>query len=427
MVHWAVDAARAVGASPIVLVVGYGADEVRSSFAGHDEVLFAVQDQQLGTGDAVRAGLDVLPEGASSVLVLCGDVPLIPHEELEGLASLQAGQAVSVLSFEAPPPHGYGRMVRDGDAVCGIVEAKDATPEQLAISECNSGSYCFDAEFLRQSIGDLGTNNAQGEFYLTDLVAMAHQRGLGARALIAADAARLAGANDRADLAALQRRAQGLVNTALMRSGVTMDDPDSVWIDAGVSVGVDTVLGPGVRLSGSTSVGAGCRIAQGCVIGDSQVADGAQIHPYSVLESARVEKGCSVGPFARLRPDALLEEGARVGNFVEVKKARLGPGAKANHLAYIGDAQVGAGANIGAGTITCNYDGANKHLTQIGTNSFVGSNSTLVAPVEIEDNAYVGAGSIVTRTVPEGALGVARSKQRNIEGWVARAAPKKDK
>lgn len=424
MVEWVVDAARAAGASPIILVVGYGADQVRQHFADQVDVHFAVQEQQLGTGDAVRAGLEVLPASVDSVFVLCGDVPLIPIEELDALAKQQRGQALSVLTFKAPPPHGYGRMLRQGEELLGIVEAKDASSEQLEIDECNSGTYCFDAQFLRRHIGGLTTDNAQGELYLTDLVAAAQGA---ARGVLAADSARLAGANDRVDLAGLTKRAQALVNEALMRQGVTFEDPENTWVDAGVEVGQDTVLATGVRLAGATKVGSNCQLAQGVVVHDSIIDDGAQINAYSVVESARVASGCSVGPFARLRPGAELGKGARIGNYVEVKNARFGEGAKANHLAYIGDAQVGAGSNIGAGTITCNYDGANKHRTEIGEGSFVGSNSTLVAPVIVEDSAYVGAGSVVTRTVPEGALGVGRAKQRNIEGWVARAAPKKDK
>jgi bifunctional UDP-N-acetylglucosamine pyrophosphorylase/glucosamine-1-phosphate N-acetyltransferase len=426
MIPRVVDAARAAGASPIVLVIGYGAEALRASFAGQSDVLFAVQEQQLGTGDAVRAGLEALPAGSGSVFVLCGDVPLIPSDDLAALAVAQEGRAVSVLSFIEEPPHGYGRVLRTGEALSAIIEAKDADENQLQIAECNSGTYCFDELFLRQRIGGLSTDNAQGEFYLTDLVAMAHH-GAGAVAVVAEDSRRLAGANDRRDLAALQRRAQELINDRMMLSGVTLEDPTTTWIDAGVVVGRDTLIGPGVRLAGNTVIGCDCRLAQGVLISDSQLGDSVAVHAYSVLESARVERACSVGPFARLRPEAHLEEGARVGNYVEIKKARLGAGAKANHLAYIGDAQIGAGSNIGAGTITCNYDGANKHLTTVGAGSFVGSNSTLVAPVTIHDGAYVGAGSVVTREVPEGALGVARAKQRNIEGWVARAAPKKDK
>ena len=405
-------------------MVGYGADQVRQHFADQADVHFAVQEQQLGTGDAVRAGLEVLPASVDSVFVLCGDVPLIPIEELDALAKQQRDQALSVLTFKAPPPHGYGRMLRQGEELLGIVEAKDASSEQLEIDECNSGTYCFDAQFLRRHIGALTTDNAQGELYLTDLVAAAQGA---ARGVLAADSARLAGANDRVDLAGLTKRAQALVNEALMRQGVTFEDPENTWVDAGVEVGQDTVLATGVRLAGATKVGSNCQLAQGVVVHDSIIDDGAQINAYSVVESARVASGCSVGPFARLRPGAELGKGARIGNYVEVKNARFGEGAKANHLAYIGDAQVGAGSNIGAGTITCNYDGANKHRTEIGEGSFVGSNSTLVAPVIVEDSAYVGAGSVVTRTVPEGALGVGRAKQRNIEGWVARAAPKKDK
>ena len=424
MVEWVVDAARATGASPIILVVGYGADEVRAHFADQPDVYFAIQEQQLGTGDAVRAGLEVLPESVDSVLVLCGDVPLIPHHELDALASAQAGNALSVLTFKASPPHGYGRMLRQGEQLLGIVEAKDASADQLEIDECNSGTYCFDASFLRTHISGLTTDNAQGELYLTDLVAAAQGS---ARGVLATDSARLAGANDRVDLAGLTKRAQTLINDALMRQGVTFEDPENTWVDAGVEVSQDTFLATGVRLAGATRVGANCQLAQGVVVTDSIIDNGAQIHAYSVLESARVASGCSVGPFARLRPGAELGKGARIGNYVEVKNASFGEGAKANHLAYIGDAQVGAGSNIGAGTITCNYDGANKHRTTIGEGSFVGSNSTLVAPVTIEDKSYVGAGSVVTRTVPKGALGVGRTKQRNIEGWVARAAPKKDK
>jgi bifunctional UDP-N-acetylglucosamine pyrophosphorylase/glucosamine-1-phosphate N-acetyltransferase len=236
----------------------------------------------------------------------------------------------------------------------------------------------------------------------------------------------LAGVNDRAGLAALAQRAQAQINAAHMAAGVTFEDPASIWVDRGVCIGHDTVLEPGVRLRGETLIGSGCAIAQGVIISDSVVGDGVVIKPYSVLESARVEAGCIVGPFARLRPEAHLETGARVGNFVEIKKARLGAGAKANHLAYIGDAEVGAGANIGAGTITCNYDGAAKHRTEIGASSFIGSNTTLVAPVVVGEGAYVGAGSVITQEVPSGALGVGRGRQRNIEGWVERSAPKKD-
>ena len=425
MVRWVVRAAQAAGAQRCVVVVGVGAEAVRAELADLAHVDFATQVEQRGTGDALKAALPVLdPSRDERLLVLCGDVPLIDPEELKQLAGSLAERPAAVLTFEAPEPGGYGRMLRNAEGlVSGIVEAKDASPEQLAITEVNSGTYAFETRFVLDNLDRLTTQNAQGEFYLTDLIAFSE----GAVGLCTPHPERLEGANDRAGLAALNASARDLVNGQHMANGVGMEDPHRIWIGPRVCIGSDSFLESDTRLMGETVLGEQVHVHQGCQLRDSTVGDGSVLHPYSVLEEAKVGAGCSVGPYGRLRPAAELQDGAKIGNFVEVKKAVLGPGAKANHLAYIGDASVGAGANVGAGTITCNYDGANKHKTEIGEGSFIGSNSTLVAPVEIQDQAYVAAGSVITMEVPEDALGVGRTRQRNIKGWVSRKAPKKDK
>ena len=425
LVSWVVDAARIGGAGRVVIVVGHGAQEVEALFADDPDVVFATQEVRDGTGGALRSALPQLEPGRDDeLLVLCGDVPLIDPQELRALHSGLGHSKASVLGFVTPQPGSYGRLIgAQTGRVTKIIEAKDASPDQLKVTAVNSGTYAFRLDFVRDAIDELSTENAQGELYLTDLIEAAG----GAPVVLSSTPERLEGANDRRGLAQLARSAQSLVNEALMQGGVTLEDPATAWIDADVRIGADTLIEPSVRIKSGSRIGANCRIGQGAVITASELADGVVLQPYCVLEEARVGAAAQVGPYGRLRPKAQLGPGSKVGNFVEVKNAVLGAGAKVNHLAYIGDASVGAGANVGAGTITCNYDGAKKHRTEIGAGSFVGSNSTLVAPVTIEEGCYVAAGSVVTMTVPEDSLAVARSKQRNISGWVSRKAPKKEK
>jgi len=416
-------AALALDASPVVVVVGHQAqsveEELSRQFAGAP-LRFALQAEQLGTGHAVLCAQEALSGFEGNVLILAADVPLIRAETLRKLVAAKEGADVALLSCRARDPKGYGRVVRGPDGkVARIVEEKDATPEERQISEVNASIYLADAKFLFAALRGVGRSNAQGEYYLTDIVAR------GRAVAVQAEENEVSGVNDRAQLAwsAAQLREQR--NAQLMKDGVTLLDPAVTYVDEGVEVGADTVIEPLVSLRGKTRVGKGVRIGQGCVIVDSEVADGAQILPYSHLTESRVGPAAVVGPFARLRPGAQLGEQAHVGNFVELKKTVLGKGSKANHLTYLGDAVIGEGCNIGAGTITCNYDGKNKHQTTIEDGAFVGSDTQLVAPVTVGKGAYVGTGATIREDVPAGALAVSAGKQRNIEGWVERKAPKK--
>jgi bifunctional UDP-N-acetylglucosamine pyrophosphorylase / glucosamine-1-phosphate N-acetyltransferase len=416
-------AALALDASPVVVVVGHQAERVEQElsrlFAGAP-LRFAVQAEQLGTGHAVLCAEQALRGFEGSVLILAGDVPLIRAETLQKLVGASQGADLALLTFRARQPKGYGRVVRKPDgAVARIVEEKDASAEERKIDEVNASIYLAGADFLFRALHGLGRGNAQSEYYLTDIVAK------GRAVAVEAEEAEVSGVNDRAELAASAARLRERRNAQLMKDGVTLIDPAVTYVDEGVEVGPDTVLEPLVWLRGKTRVGRGARIGQGCVIVDTEIADGAQILPYSHLTESRVGADATVGPFARLRPGAQLAEQAHVGNFVELKKTVLGKGSKANHLTYLGDTVVGEGCNIGAGTITCNYDGKSKHLTTIEDGAFIGSDTQLVAPVTVHKDAYVGTGTTVREDVPAGALAVSAGKQRNIEGWVAKKAPRK--
>jgi bifunctional UDP-N-acetylglucosamine pyrophosphorylase / glucosamine-1-phosphate N-acetyltransferase len=332
-------------------------------------------------------------------------------------ARTRAPLAFGTMTLEAPT--GYGRVVRGEDGTpARIVEERDATPEERAVREVNAGIYAADAAFLWKALARIGSNNAQGEFYLTDLVALAARGRAGVP--VAVDPLEASGVNDREELARAGQVLQRRRASALLKAGVTIEVPDRLLCDEGVVVGEDVTIEPDVRLRGATRLGRGVVVGQGSVLADAEVADGVTIRPYTVIDGpAAVGAGANLGPFSRLRPGAALDEGVHVGNFVEIKKSRLGKGSKANHLAYVGDAEVGAGVNIGAGTITCNYDGEQKHVTRIGDGAFIGSDSILVAPVEIGAGAYVAAGSTITEPVPAGALGLGRARQANKEGWVA--------
>ncbi len=417
LVAWVVAAAREAGCAPIHLVVGSGADEIRSVLEeeelGGRDIVWVEQRQQKGTGHALLMVREVLRADAT-ILVLSGDAPLVRPATLRQLLDRARDGWGSVAVADLDDPGSLGRVVQRNGRLERIVEAADAGERELAIRTVNAGHYALPAPAIFDWLEKLDTDNAQGEFYLTDAVSAAARENPVACVRVE-DASEVLGVNSRAELAAVQRVLYRRSVDALLEAGVTILDPESVWVDAGVTVGPDSVLHPGVTLLGASRVGRGCAVHSGAWIRDSVLADEVDVLPYSVLDGARVASGCSVGPFARLRPEAVLDEGARVGNFVEVKKSTLGPGVKASHLAYLGDTSIGAGANIGAGVITCNYDGKTKNRTVIGEGAFVGSDTILVAPVEVGAGGYTGAGSVITRDVPEGTLAVGRSRQRNIK------------
>ncbi|MBK9518233.1 MAG: bifunctional UDP-N-acetylglucosamine diphosphorylase/glucosamine-1-phosphate N-acetyltransferase GlmU [Anaeromyxobacter sp.] len=425
LVWYAVRRALEAGASPVVVVVGHQAAAVEAALraALPDAPLrFALQADQKGTAHAVLAAKPALRGVTGPIAILSGDVPLLTTATLAAVvkARARARSPLALASMRLAEPRGYGRVLRDGRGrPVRIVEEKDATAAERAVTEVNAGLYCADAAFLWKALARVDARNAQGEFYLTDLVALAARAA--PAVAVEVDPQEASGVNDLAELARAGKELQRRRTLALLRAGVTVEDPDRFLCDEGVEVGPDSVIEPDVRLRGATRVGAGCRLGQGVVITDGLLADGVTVRPYTVVEGpATVGSGALLGPFSRIRPGSELGEGVHVGNFVETKKTRLGKGSKANHLAYLGDAVVGAGVNVGAGTITCNYDGEKKHETRIGDGAFIGSDSILVAPIEIGAGAYVAAGSTVTQTVPPGALALGRAQQVNKEGWVAR-------
>jgi bifunctional UDP-N-acetylglucosamine pyrophosphorylase / glucosamine-1-phosphate N-acetyltransferase len=420
---WPIAAAVEAGASPLVAVVGPAAEDVRAAIRTHfsaAEPRFCVQAQPLGTADAVRAAASELKDAQGPVLILYGDTPLLTASTLRRLlAALLADKTpLALLSSTAPDPAGYGRVLRSEGRVARVVEERDASVVERAVREVNAGVYAVDARFLWKSLAALRPSNAQGEYYLTDLVALAAQAGGVASVLV--DFEETAGVNDRVDLAACAKVLRRRINHGHMVSGVTLEDPDSTLIEVGVELGTDVVLEAGVVLRQGTRVAKGARIGQGAVLDAVDVGEGTDIRPYCVLEHSRVGPRCVLGPYARLRPGSELDEGVHLGNFVELKKARLGKGSKANHLSYLGDAVLGAGVNVGAGTIVCNYDGVAKHLTEVGDNVFIGSDSQLVAPVKVGKGAFIGAGTTVTEDVPEDALVLSRSPQVVKAGWAAK-------
>ncbi len=415
-------ACRHAGVRRLVAVVGHQAEEVQRRL-GAPDVAFALQAEQKGTGHAVLCAREALAGAAGTALILCGDVPLIRPETLTRLAEAHraAGALVTVLSMTPADPGGYGRLVRDEQGrLARIVEHRDATAAERAVTEVNTGTYAVELPWLWSALEGVGTANDQGEYYLTDIVAAAAREGRAA-SLLLPDPDEVMGINSRSHLAEAGAALRARINRGWMEAGVTLEDPGSTWIEPGVALEPEVTLGPGVRLEGATRVAGGARIDQGAIVTDSAIGPGAHVKPYCVLAEATLGPGTQVGPFAHLRPGAVLAEKARVGNFVEMKKSVLGRGSKANHLTYLGDATVGEGANIGAGTITCNYDGVRKHQTAIGDGAFIGSNTSLVAPVAVGSGATVAAGSTVTQDVPPGALGVARGKQRNIDRWKERS------
>jgi bifunctional UDP-N-acetylglucosamine pyrophosphorylase/glucosamine-1-phosphate N-acetyltransferase len=400
------------------VVIGHSSDKVRAAFADARDLTWVEQAQQLGTGHAVSTALPGVAAD-SRVLVLFGDVPLVDAGMLSACLAQTNRDALIVVTAQMANPTGLGRILRDARGrVTAIVEERDASDEQRRIGEINSGIMAAPAGLLRDLLGQLGRNNQQGEFYLTDVVGLAADRGIevvGRKTDCSDD---VSGINDRGELARLERVYQHRQAARLMSAGVTLRDPARFDVRGELSAGMDCLIDVDVVFEGRVTLGEGVRIGSSCVIKDSRIGDGVVIHPHTVMEGAIVGAGCELGPFARFRPGTELAEHVKIGNFVETKKTRLGAGTKSNHFAYLGDTTTGANCNIGAGTIMCNYDGFAKHQTLLGNDVFVGSNSTLVAPIEVGDGGYVAAGSTVTTKIEAGELAVGRARQRNIGGWV---------
>lgn len=415
LLAWVLDAARAAGCSRICVVVGHGAQEIRERFGGAEDLVWIEQERQLGTGHALLQARKAVTE-ASRLLVLSGDVPLVRPHTIRGLLEASAGRQGALAVADVEEPGSLGRVVSDGSRLERIVEASDATEEELAISRINAGLYVLRAPEIFGYLGDLTPDNAQGELYLTD--AVSRWAGEGEIALVELeDSTEATGVNDRSQLAQVHRRMMEQRRRRWLEAGVTMIAPERVEIGPDVELSPDVELHPDVNLGGRTRIGSGVVVHQGSWIRDARIAAGVEVLPYSVLDGVAIGADARVGPFARLRPGAEIGPEAKIGNFVEIKRSRLAAGVKASHLTYLGDADVGAGANIGAGVITCNYDGERKHRTEIGSGAFLGSDTMLVAPVRIGKSSATGAGSVISRDVPDGALGIARGRQRIVPDW----------
>ena len=417
MLRHVMTAAEQAGAKRMLVVVGFGGDKVQAEIGAAAE--FVLQAEQLGTGHAMMQVQPELAGFTGTILLLCGDTPLLTGKTLQELvaAHQQSGVAATVLTACPADATGYGRILRDDSGqVIGIVEQKDATAVQKQIGEINTGIYCFEAAPLFAALEGLTCNNAQGEYYLTDVLAILAKAGQRVCAVEVADFQETLGINSRLQLAEADTIMRRRKLVELMDSGVTVMDPASTFVDATVTIGEDTVLYPFTWLEGTTTIGRDCRLGPNSRIADSQLGDAVTLH-FSYAHECKIADGVSVGPYVHLRPDTQLATGVKVGNFVEIKNSQIGQGSKVPHLSYIGDTDIGSGVNIGSGTITVNYDGKKKHRTRIGDDAFIGCNTNLVAPVSIGAGAYIAAGSTITKDVPAGALGVGRARQSNIAGW----------
>jgi bifunctional UDP-N-acetylglucosamine pyrophosphorylase/glucosamine-1-phosphate N-acetyltransferase len=414
-------AADALRPATTVVVVGHLSDRVKESLAKRQGLRFALQEPQLGTGHALLQAAPHLAGKSGTVVLLSGDVPLLRPATLCAMveAHRSQGAAATVLTARVDRPDGYGRIIRDEQGgIAAIVEHKDATPAERVIDEINSGIYAFALEPLFPALEAIGAANAQGEYYLPDLVKIFRERGLAVGTVSLDDPREIMGVNSRRELADVTAILKTTRNEELMAAGVTLIDPDSAWIGPDVTVGADTIIHQNVYLEGRTRIGSGCEIHASVRIVDSTIDDGVVVNNFCVIAESHIRAGARIGPFAHIRPQSDVGEGAHVGNFTELKKTTLGKGSKANHLSYLGDATIGEKVNIGAGTITCNYDGTHKHTTVIEDGAFIGSDSQLIAPVTVGKGAYVGTGTTIREDVPPGALAVSAGKQRNIDGWV---------
>jgi len=410
-----------IGVERQVVVIGGDTvgETVKATIESSFKVDWAIQVTAKGTADAVAAGLKSLDGISGSVLILCGDVPLLTADTLKSFYDKhrQSGSRMSILTAVLSDGASYGRvLIDDVGAPLAIVEAKDATAEQLAVKRINSGTYIVDIELLRDALAEIGCDNAQGEYYLTDMVAFARRRGVATAIYDVEDSCEILGINTRSDLILLESFMASRISRSWLENGVTVRSPESVLIGPDVEIGQDSEISPGVCLLGATTIGADCYVGAGAQIKNSTISDKVEIKPYSVLEDSEIGMQAMIGPFARIRPGSVIGAEAKIGNFVETKKVKFGKGAKASHLAYIGDAEVGAGSNLGAGTITCNYDGFNKFKTVIGKRVFVGSDSQLVAPVTLGDDVLVGAGSTITKDVTANAIVTTRTRQKEFAG-----------
>jgi bifunctional UDP-N-acetylglucosamine pyrophosphorylase/glucosamine-1-phosphate N-acetyltransferase len=410
-------AARALGPASINVVYGHGGDAVKAAFAGQSDLTWVLQSQQLGTGHAVRQALPSIPDD-HQVLVLLGDVPLVATRTLQRLINDSADGELALLTAVVDNPTGYGRVIRDERAeVSRIVEEKDATDDERRVNEVNTGLIAFAAGPLRRFLAKLDNDNAQGEYYLTDVIAQAVEAGTKVQGTVIESATEVLGINDRTQLAIAERMLQRRIAQDLMTRGVTFADPERVDVRGTLNVGRDVFVDVGAVFEGEVELGDRVRIGAYAVIADSKLGAGTVVHPHTVINDSEAGPDCEIGPFARLRPGADLASKVKVGNFVEVKKSTIAEGSKVNHLSYVGDAEIGRNVNVGAGTITCNYDGANKHKTTIGDRAFIGSGAMLVAPVTVGADATIGAGSTITKDAPPGELTLERSKQTTIAGW----------
>lgn len=415
MVQHVIDAANKLGAQRVNLVYGHGGDLLKQTL--NDEALnWVLQAEQLGTGHAMQMAAPFFADD-EDILMLYGDVPLISVETLQRLREAKPQGGIGLLTVKLDDPTGYGRIARENGKVVGIVEHKDASEEQRKINEINTGILVANGADLKRWLGKLDNNNAQGEFYITDIIALAHGEGREIAAVHPDRLSEVEGVNNRLQLSRLERVFQTEQADKLLLAGVMLRDPARFDLRGELTHGRDVEIDTNVIVEGRVTLGNRVKIGTGCVIKNAVIGDDCEISPYTVIEDATLEAACTIGPFARLRPGAELAEGAHVGNFVEMKKARLGKGSKAGHLSYLGDAEIGDNVNIGAGTITCNYDGANKHKTIIGDDVFVGSDTQLVAPVNVASGVTIGAGTTVTRDVAENELVISRVKQKHIQGW----------
>ena len=422
LIDHALRTATTLSPASIVVIVGHEAAMLKDALRERPGLTFAVQEPQLGTGHALLQAEPALRGAQGTLVLLSGDVPLLRADTLASLVRVHQSRraAATVLTAEVPAPDGYGRIVRDGDRIIAIVEHRDASPVQREIREINSGVYAFAIAPLFGALREIGSANAQGEYYLPDLVKIYRARGLGVETVRLEDSREILGVNGRKELADVASILKSAKNDELMAAGVTLVDPATAFIGPDVTIGPDTVVQPGVYLEGSTRIGTGCVIHSGVRLVNSTVDDGAIINNFCLIIDSHVSRGAIVGPFAHLRPQSHVGEDAHVGNFVELKKTSLGRGSKANHLSYLGDATIGEKVNIGAGTITCNYDGRAKHPTVIEDGAFVGSDTQLIAPVRVGKRAYVAAGSSITHDVPDDALAISRGRQINKADWAAK-------
>lgn len=416
MVQWVIDCLSQAGVEDKIAVLGHGGDQVASVVEGQTVIVY--QTEQLGTGHAVMQAAPALPADNDCVLVICGDTPLLRAQTIQALIEKHQaeGNAVTLLTAYAENPTGYGRIVRQEQQITAIVEQKDADEQQKLIKEINTGTYCFDQKFLLQYLSALDTNNAQKEYYLTDLIKIANLHNLPVGGFVLADFNESLGVNNRIQLSQAEAILRQRKCEEIMLAGVTLIDPSATYIGADVVIGNDTIIYPNVVLEGKTVIGSDNVIGMNCRFVDSQIGNGNDIQSTVITES-KVGNGCKIGPMAYLRPGTVLADNVKIGDFVEVKKSQVGEGSKIPHLSYVGDSIVGSKVNIGCGTITCNYDGVHKYQTVIKDGAFIGSNTNLVAPVTVEENAFIGAGSTITKDVPDSALAVTRADLRVKENW----------